>query len=91
MYGICENRELLGIRLRTNRSLSDVSMSVSIVTTAAAAWDWIPGLSCSFVESNVDDVWKPFAHSSSLHRSTSFNKTERMLKQMVKPFARALK
>ena len=64
---------LLSMRVRTNWSLSEVSIWVSIVTTAAAAWDWIPSLSWSFVESNVDDVLKPLAHLSGQHRSTSFN------------------
>ena len=64
---------MLGMRMRTNRSLNDVSMSVSIVTTAAAAWDWIPGLSWSFDESNVDDELPAFAHLRSQHRSTVSN------------------
>ena len=40
----------------------------------------MPGL----VESNVDDVLKPFAHSSSQHRSTKSNT------EMLKSLARAL-
>ena len=37
---------------------------------------------------NVDDVLDPFALPSSQHRLTSFNKIGRILKQMLKPFAR---
>ena len=56
-----------------NCAVLRIFVSVTIVTTAAAAWDWIPGLSWSFVESNVDDVLKPFAPP---RLSTSFNKIE---------------
>ena len=64
---------LLCTCLCTNQSLNHTSMSISIVTTAAAALDWISGSSWSFVEANVDDVLKPFAHSSSQRRSTKSN------------------
>ena len=39
----------------------------------------------------VDDELKPFAHPTSQHRSTSFNKIERMWEQMLKPFSGGLK
>ena len=61
---------LLGTRVRANRSLNDVSTSISIVKTAAAAWDWIQGLSSAELSQNVVDVLKPFAHRSSQNHST---------------------
>ena len=54
-------------------------MIVSIVTAAAAPWNWIQGRSWSFIESNVDE------HPSS-QQSTSLKKIEQMCKQMLKPF-----
>ena len=41
------------------------------------------------VDDDVDDVLQPIVHPSSQHRWTSFNKIERMLKQMSKLFTRA--
>ena len=46
------------IRVRTNRSFHDVSMSVSIAKTAAVAWDWIPGLSWSLLDEKM--CWNRF-------------------------------
>ena len=68
-------------------SLNDIFMSVSIVTTAAAAWDWMPGLSWSFVEWNVDDVLKPFAHPRNdivQHRSTKANGLKANVEALIK-------
>ena len=57
---------MLGMRVRSNLSLNDVSMSVSIVTTAAAAWDFkasrepllnqIPTAAVDIVQQNRTEV-----------------------------------
>ena len=66
---------LLGMHVRTNRSLNDTSMSVSLVTTAPATWHWIPGLSWSFVELKLMSMmcWNRLPIPSSQHRSTKSN------------------
>ena len=67
---------LLGMRMRTERFLKS---RLQFKCTC-----------CGVTTTNVDDVLKPFATPSVQHRSTSFNKIDRMLKQMLKPFARPL-
>ena len=60
------------MRLRTNRSFNNVSMSVTIVTTALQPGTEYTPLVRS-VETNVDDVLKLFSRPSSQRRSTFFN------------------
>ena len=67
---------LLCMSVRTDRSLHEVFMSVSMVTTAAAAWDWIPGLSWSLLNPMLTMCWKSLpipAINIVQHHSTKSN------------------